>query len=307
MTVLVTGGAGFIGSHVVRFLLQQNQQVRIFDNLSTGKLENIEPVLDRVDLCEGDIRDPEAVEDAMASVDVVIHLAALVSVVQSLAEPLLTNEININGTLNVLEAARNMGVKRFVFASSAAVYGDVGIIPTPENAPTAPLSPYGLTKLMGEQYCAFYSNHYGLKSVALRFFNAYGPRQDPNSPYAAAVPIFMERLRHGQSITIYGDGEQSRDFVYVGDIARALWTAATAPGIAGEVFNVAYGQAITVNSLVQHMGVALGIQVDPIHAPARPGEIRTSFANVEKFARRAGFRANVDLQAGLRHIIKEWS
>lgn len=307
MTVLVTGGAGFIGSHVVRFLLQQNQQVRIFDNLSTGKLENIEPVLDRVDLCEGDIRDPEALEDAMDGVDVVIHLAAMISVVQSLAEPLLTNEININGTLNVLEAARNMGAKRFVFASSAAVYGDVPQVPTPENAPTAPLSPYGLTKLMGEQYCTFYSNHYGLKCVSLRFFNAYGPRQDPNSPYAAAVPIFMERLRRGQAVTIYGDGEQSRDFVYVGDMARALWTAATAPGIAGEVFNVAYGEAVTVNSLVQQMGVALGIQVDPIYAPARPGEIRSSCANVEKFARRTGFRANVDLQAGLRQIIKEWA
>lgn len=305
MTILVTGGLGFIGSHLVRWLVEQNQPVRVFDNVSSGNQNNLGPALGQVDLRVGDVRDVQALRDAIEGVDVVIHLAALISVVQSMAEPRLTHDINATGTLNVFEAARAVGARRCVLASSAAVYGNPAQVPTPEDTPLDPLSPYGLTKQMGEQYGQLYSQQYGLPCVSLRFFNVYGPRQDPKSPYAAAVPIFLDRIRQGQQPVIYGDGEQSRDFVFVGDIVRALWTAGTAPGLGGEVFNVARGEATTVNELVERLGEAVGIAVQPRHAAERPGEIRNSCAVVERFAKRAGFRAKTDLQTGLTQTVNE--
>lgn len=302
--ILVTGGAGFIGSHLVRSLVDAGESVRVFDNLSSGHAHHLDPLREHIDVQIGDVRDADAVAAAVEGVDLVIHLAALISVVQSVAEPRLTHEINVTGALNVFEAARGARVRRVVLASSAAVYGDPAQVPTPEDAPKAPLSPYGLSKLMGEQYGQLYSAQYGLECVSLRFFNVYGPRQDPKSPYAAAVPIFLDRMLTGEQPLIYGDGTQSRDFVYVGDIVRALWTAGTAPGLGGDVFNVARGEPTTVNDLVERLGEALGVDIAPRYAPPRPGEIRHSCADVAHFADRAGFRAATDLQTGLNELVR---
>ena len=305
MQVLVTGGAGFIGSHLVRWLVGQNHAVRVLDNLSTGRRAMLGPAEPAVELVIGDIRDPEVVRSAVAGVDLVFHLAAMVSVVQSVEQPLLAYEVNTIGTLNLLEAARHAGVRRVVQASSCAIYGNTERLPVGETEPPQPFSPYAATKLAAEQSGQLYTQLYGLDVVALRFFNVYGPRQDPNSPYAAAVPRFMAKLAAGQQPTIYGDGGQSRDFVFVDDIVSALWIAATAPAIAGEVFNVGRGEAISIRSLVDTIGDLLGVQIQPHFAAARAGEVRHSCANVAHFAERAGFRARVSLREGLAAIVKD--
>jgi len=229
MHILVTGGAGFIGSRVVEWLVDQGQNVRVLDNLSTGNMDNLRSSSAQIDLHVEDIRNAEAVRRAVAGVDRIIHLAALVSVAQSIAEPGLAHAINVTGTLHVLEAARTACVRRVVFASSCAVYGDPTRIPTDEHTPLHPLSPYALSKSVAEQYAQLYSDLYGLECVVLRFFNVYGPRQDPMSPYAAVVPRFIAALIAGEQPTIFGDGLQSRDFIYVDDIVRALWIGATTP------------------------------------------------------------------------------
>ena len=304
MRILVTGGAGFIGSHLVRWLLQANHSVRVLDNLSTGSRSMLGPAQDSVEMIVGDIRDLEAVHSAVAGVDLVFHLAAMVSVVQSVEQPLLAQSINATGSLHVLEAARKADVPRVIQASSCAVYGNCERLPIGESEPPQPSSPYAMTKLAAEQAGQLYTRLYGLEAVALRFFNVYGPRQDPNSPYAAVVPRFMATLHAQQQPTIYGDGLQSRDFIFVEDIVRGLWAAATAPGVAGEVFNVGRGERLSIRDLVDTIGDVLGVPIEPRFAPPRDGEIRHSLADVSRFAERAGFRARVGLRDGLAAMIE---
>lgn len=299
MQILVTGGAGFIGSHLVRWLCQEGHRVRVLDNLSTGKRERLAPVANRITFLEGDIRNLALVQDAMQGVEIVFHLAALVSVVQSVEEPILAHASNATGTLHVLEAARGAGVRRVVQMSSSAVYGATEHIPTDETIPPAPLSPYALTKLVAEQTGQLYTRLYGLETVALRGFNIYGPGQDPASPYAAVIPRFVAALRQSKQPTIYGDGHQSRDFVFVGDVVQAMWQAATGPGLAGEVFNIGRGEVCTVLELANLVGEAMGVVVAPTFAPPREGEIRHSCADVSRFAARAGYVAQTSLRQGL--------
>ena len=304
MQTLITGGAGFIGSHLVHMLVEQGHQIRILDNLSSGKAESLGSVREHVDLIIGDVRDPESIAQAAHGCQAMIHLAAMVSVVQSVEQPRVCYETNLIGTLNVLDAARRAKIQRVVLASTCAVYGDTEKLPVAEDDPTAPVSPYAAAKLAAEQACQLYSKLYDLEAVALRFFNVYGPRQDPASPYAAVVPRFIAALRAGKQPTIYGDGLQTRDFIAVSDIARALWTATTASNIAGQVFNVGRGESHSVLDLVEAIGELLGMEVQPQFAPARAGEVRHSRADVSRFAEQAGFRAQLSLIDGLAAMLK---
>ncbi len=303
MNILVTGGAGFIGSHLTHWLVDQGHHVRVLDNLSSGRPEMLGAAQDAVELIVGDICDLATVQTAVTGMHLVFHLAALVSVVESVDHPLRAQAINATGTLHVLEAARAAGVSRVVQASSCAVYGNTVCLPVSEAEPPRPLSPYALTKLAAEQAGQLYTSLYGLETVALRFFNVYGPRQDPASPYAAVVPRFIAALRAGQQPTIYGDGQQSRDFVFVGDIVRALWTAATTRGVAGAIFNVGSGANWSILELAQTIGRLLGVPVQPHFAPERSGEVRHSCADTTLFATRAGFHITTDLRQGLAETL----
>jgi nucleoside-diphosphate-sugar epimerase len=303
MHILVTGGAGFIGSHVVDWLVSQGHTVRVFDNLSTGREDNLRAHRTVIDMRVSDIRDRAAVQASVMGVDRIIHLAALVSVAEAMAQPELAHEINVTGTLHLLEAARAAGVQRVVLASSCAIYGDPKWIPTGEDTPANPISPYAVTKHIGEQYARLYNDLYGLECVVLRLFNVYGPRQDLTSPYAAVVPRFLAAVQASQRPTIFGDGQQSRDFIYVSDIVRALWIAATVHGIAGRSFNVGSGKACSILELVDRITSLLGIFVPPQFAPAREGEIRHSCADVTRFASQTGFYTSVDLPTGLATML----
>jgi nucleoside-diphosphate-sugar epimerase len=298
---LVTGGAGFIGSHVVRALLDAGAEVRVLDNFSTGARENLEGL--DVEVRVGDIRDAEACGRACEGVDVAFHLAAYISVPGSVADPVLADSINVTGAMNVLLAARDRGARRLVFSSSAAVYGDTPIVPTPEDTLPKPLSPYGLEKLYGEHLARLFFELYGLETVCLRYFNVYGPRQNPRSEYAAVIPKFIERLLAGQTPTIYGDGGQTRDFLFVEDVARANLLAAEAQGVAGEVFNVAGGSAISVNELAEALARAVGSSRAAEHGPARAGDIRHSCADTSKARRRLGFEPRFGLADGLARTV----
>lgn len=299
MNILVTGGAGFIGSHLVEWLVRQGHRVRVLDDFSTGRRERLAALPSPVELITGDIRDFGIVQAAAEEVECIFHLAAMVSVSESIERPLDAEAINAMGTLHVLEAARQAGTRRVVQASSCAVYGNSESLPINEEETPDPLSPYAATKLAAECLGRLYTRLYETEAVALRFFNVYGPRQDPGSPYAAVVPRFIAALQSGSQPTIYGDGGQSRDFVFVGDIVRALWTAATTPGAAGGIFNVGRGESCTILELAQLIGEQLGVQVQPKFALARGGEVRHSCADVSLFAQRAGFRAKVSLRDGL--------
>lgn len=305
MKILVTGGAGFIGSHLVRWLVEQGHRVRVLDNFSTGRRESLAPVRSAIEIIAGDIRDYALVLAATHDNELIIHLAAMVSVVQSVQQPLEAQAINATGSLNVLEAARQAGVQRVVQASSCAIYGNTEQLPVSEAHTPEPLSPYATTKLAAEQAGQLYSQLYGVATVALRFFNVYGPRQDPASPYAAVVPRFIRALRNGEQPTIYGDGQQSRDFIFVGDIVRALWAAGTMPGIGGKVYNVGRGEAYAVLDLAHMIGELLGVGVQPHFAPTRDGEVRHSCADVTRFAQQAGFQAQASLYEGLQATIME--
>src|SRR4051812_13130561 len=300
MTVLVTGGAGFIGSHVVERLLAAGREVRVLDNLSSGRRENLTGA-GEAELIEGDVRDRPAVAGALAGCEAVVHLAALVSVQASIADPLASQAINVAGTLNVLLEAHAAGVRRVVFASSAAVYGPHVELPAREDAAPAPISPYGADKLAGEGYCSALGEVLGLETVVLRYFNVFGPRQDPGSEYAAVIPKFVEAFRAGRPPTIFGDGEQSRDFVSVADVARANLLALDATE-AGFTANVARGEPVTLNELVAALRELTGSDLQAVHAGPRPGDIRHSTAAVEVAERALGFRAEVSLADGLREL-----
>jgi UDP-glucose 4-epimerase len=302
---LVTGGAGFIGSNLVHALLRQGMRVRVFDDLSTGRLVNLEDLLGDLEVVEGDVRDAEAVLAATQGCAVVFHQAAIPSVARSVADPVATNEANVTGTLNVLLAARDAGVQRVVFASSSSVYGNAPEMPVHEDLPCRPISPYGVSKLAGERYLQAFWESYELPTVALRYFNVFGPRQNPRAEYAAVVPRFVTAALEGTPATIFGDGEQARDFTYVGDVVQAnLHAADSTPDAWGRVFNVACGDRHTVNQLLAAVQEAAGgPAVPPVHEPARAGDVRESHAAIHAAERVLGYSPEYGFTDGLRRTV----
>lgn len=302
---LVTGGAGFIGSHIAEELATKDFFVRIVDNFLTGKEENIASFLDTVELLRGDIRDLELCREAVKDVDYVLHQAALPSVPRSVEDPLLTNAINIKGTLNILLASKETSVKKVVFASSSSVYGDDEHLPKKEGLEGNPLSPYAVTKLAGEKYCQVFSEIYGLPTVCLRYFNVFGPRQDPFSQYAAVIPNFITRLISDEAPTIHGDGEQSRDFTYVANVVEANLQAAHVADVSGQIFNLGNGVRTTVNGLAKTLTELIGKNIEPKHEEERPGDVRHSFADITKAESLLNYAPRVSLKDGLLRTI-EW-
>lgn len=303
---LVTGGAGFIGSHIVEALLRQGESVRVVDNFSTGRPENLRGFVHRIELITGDVSDPSVARAAMQGVEVVFHQAALPSVPRSIRDPLGSHAANANGTLQLLEAARHAGVSRFVYAASSSAYGDTPTLPKIEDMPTNPRSPYAVSKLTGEYYAQAYHRVYGLETVCLRYFNIFGPRQDPESPYAAVIPKFAAELLAGRPPVINGDGEQTRDFTYIDNAVAANLLAAAAPAeAAGQVFNVACGQRVSLNTLVKMLQAETGVRVAPKFAPERPGDVRDSLASIEKAKRILGYEPEVSLKEGLAFTVAD--
>lgn len=302
MKMLVTGGAGFIGSNLADALVKAGHRVRILDNFATGRRENLAAVAGAVELLEGDLRDPTIVEGAVRDIEVVFHQAALASVARSLEDPATTHAVNATGTLMVLLAARRAGVRRVVYASSSSVYGDSPTLPKREDMPTQPKSPYAVSKLTGEQYCQVFACTLGPETVSLRYFNIFGPRQDPTSPYAAVIAKFFAAMRRGEPPVIFGDGRQSRDFTSVENAVQANVLAATAPQISGEVINVACGARVTLLELVEHLNRLLGKRLEPVFAPPRPGDVRHSQADLTRASALLGYRPTVDLAEGLARL-----
>ncbi len=300
---LVTGGAGFIGSHLAARLAMRGDAVRIFDNFSTGHNANVIAIGGRVEIVRGDLRSEEAVRRAMDGVSVVFHQAADPSVPRSIDDPRTCYDINVLGTLNVLLAARDAGVRRVVFASSCAVYGDSPILPKSEQLAPEPASPYAASKLAGEELCTVFARVWGLETVSLRYFNVYGPRQDPKSAYAPVIPRFLQALLRGERPVIYGDGGQTRDFVYVGDVVQANLLAAEAPGIAGRVFNIAAGRSVSLYQLLLLMADLLGVPPKAEHLPPRPGDVRHSAADIRAARQALGYEPMVRLEEGLQSTI----
>ncbi len=296
--LLVTGGGGFIGSNIVRALVARGDEARVFDSFATGRRENLADIPD-VEVIEGDIRDPAALQGAMAGVDVVLHQAALPSVGRSVRDPIASNEANVAGTLNVLVAARDRGIKRVVCASSSSVYGDTPTLPKVETMAPSPLSPYAVSKLAGEQYCAVFHRLWGLETVALRYFNVFGPNQDPSSDYAAVIPLFMTALARGERPLVHGDGAQSRDFTYVDNVVQANLRAAEAPNIGGEVFNVACGERHSLLDLIRALNGIFGTDLEPRFDDPRPGDVKHSLADISKARRLLGYDPPVSFQEGL--------
>lgn len=306
MKCLVTGVAGFIGSHLAERLLAEGHAVRGVDNFLSGKEENLAPLRSAVDFVEGDVRDAALVSKLTEGVDWVFHLAALVSVPRSVEDPALAHDHNVNGTVNVLLAARERQVKKAVFASSAAVYGDDYELPCVESAPPAPASPYALHKWTGEQYAALFHRIYGLPAVCLRFFNVFGPRQDFLSPYGAAIPKLLEKILQGERPVVHGDGEQTRDFIHVDDVVSGLVLAAqSSPEAEGQVFNLGYGKRVSINQLVDKMLELLGSDLRPQHGPPRPGDVRHSQADVSRARQVIRFQPSGDALTGLVRAI-DW-
>jgi len=302
---LVTGGAGFIGSHIAEELATKGFLVRIVDNFLTGKEENISSFLDRIELIRGDIRDLELCREVVKDVDYVLHQAALPSVPRSVEDPLLTNAINIEGTLNILLASRDASAKKVVFASSSSVYGDDEHLPKKEGLEGNPLSPYAITKLTGEKYCQVFSEIYGLATVCLRYFNVFGPRQDPFSQYAAVIPNFITRLLSDKAPIIHGDGEQSRDFTHVANVVEANLQAALAPDVSGQVFNLGNGVQTSVNGLAKTLTELTKKDIEPVHEDERPGDVKHSFADISKAEALLNYKPRVSLEDGLLRTI-EW-
>ena len=304
-STLVTGGAGFIGSAIARALLARGDKVRVLDNFFSGKRENLADVARDVELIEGDVRDGAAVARACAGVEVVFHEAAIPSVPRSLADPLASNDANITGTLNLLHEAKRAGVRRVVYAASSSAYGDTPTLPKIETMTPAPLSPYAVSKLAGEHYCAVFAGAYGLETVSLRYFNVFGARQDPKSEYAAVIPRFVTAGLVGKGVTIFGDGTQSRDFCYIDNTVEANLAAASAPaaGASGRVFNVACGAATSLNDVVKMIGEALGKSIPVTYAQARVGDVKHSLADIAAARSALGYKAAVSFQEGLRRSI----
>ena len=302
---LVTGGCGFIGSHLVEALVQKGERVRVFDNCSTGKAKNIAHVKDQIEFVDGDLRELDAVHQAVAGVDYVFHQGARPSVARSVADPILSNSVNINGTLNLLVAARDAKVKRVVYAASSSAYGNIPTLPRSETLSPQPASPYAITKYVGECYCRVFTQVFGLETVALRYFNIFGPRQDPTSQYSAVIPKFIHNYLHGNSPAIEGDGEQSRDFTYIANAVHANLLACHAEGVAGEVFNIGCGQQTSINKLASLIGEMMGTDVKPIYTSSRPGDVQHSRADIRKAQQLLGYEPKVELKTGLHRTI-DW-
>ena len=300
--VLVTGGGGFIGSNLVRALLERGDEVRVLDNFSTGNRANLVGL--DIEVMEGELRSYERVHNAVRGVEIVFHLGALGSVPRSVQDPLTSSAVNVEGTLNVLLAARDSGVRRVIYSSSSSVYGSTGDLPRTEPMPADPISPYGVAKLAAERYCVSFSRVYdSFESVVLRYFNVFGPRQSPFSQYAAVVPRFIDAIAAGRPITIEGDGEQSRDFTYVANVVDASLRAAVAEGASGRIFNIAAGQPISVNAVADAIGRILDKPVQRIHVPTRAGDIRDSWADLTAAREVLGFEPLVGLEEGLQHTV----
>ncbi|MEI7894244.1 MAG: SDR family oxidoreductase [Myxococcales bacterium] len=302
MKALITGGAGFIGSHIAQRLLEAGCEVVAYDNLSSGKRDNLKGL--DVELVEADIRDRSRLDVAMAGVDMVFHEAAIVSVPYSVEHPEQTHDVNIAGTLNVLQAARKAGVRRVVFACSAAVYGEEPSLPKREVMAPEPVSPYGIEKITGEYYMQVFSKLYGIEAVSLRYFNVFGPRQDPRSPYSGVISVFVERALRGERATVFGDGLQSRDFVYVANVAEANWLAATKAGIGGRAYNIGCGVRTTLNDLLAMLGRVLGHPVDATYAATRTGDIRDSVADIGRAREELGYEPRVKVEEGLERLLE---
>ncbi|HRR98465.1 MAG TPA: SDR family oxidoreductase [Candidatus Syntrophosphaera sp.] len=305
MKYLVTGGAGFIGSNLVRKLLEMNEDVRILDNFATGKRENVLPYIDNPHLTviEGDLRSFHIVRTAVKGVDYILHQGALPSVPRSINDPITTNDVNILGTLNILEAAKEFGVKRVVCASSSSIYGNSETLPKVETMPVNPMSPYALTKYAQERYCQIYYNLYGLETVALRYFNVFGPNQDPTSQYSAVIPKFIKLMSEDKEPVIYGDGTQSRDFTYVDNVVYANLLACNAEKAAGEVINVACGESYMLLELVKMINEILGKNIEPKFDLERPGDVKHSCAGIDKAKELLGYGVKVDFKEGLARTI----
>lgn len=299
MHYLVTGGAGFIGSNIVEELVKRGEKVRVLDNFSTGKRENLKEFENEIELIEGDIRSYHIVRQAVEGVDIVLHQAALPSVPRSINDPITTNEVNVTGTLNMLDAAKEAKVKKFIFASSSSVYGDTPELPKREDMTPNPLSPYAVSKLAGEKYCQVFAKVYGLHTVILRYFNVFGPRQDPNSQYSAVIPKFIKLISENKRPVIYGDGTQTRDFTYVSNVVEANILAATKDCEPGLVMNCACGEQIQLNYLVDQINLLLGKNIKPIYAPPRKGEIKHSYGDIELISAKLNYKALYKFNEGL--------
>ena len=304
-TYVVTGGAGFIGSHIAERLLREGHTVRIVDNFSSGKEENIAHLSGDLEVFRASITDREALDRAFAGADYVFHQAALPSVPRSIADPISTNEANVTGTLMVLLAARDAGVKRVIYAASSSAYGDIEGDFKREDMPPKPMSPYGVSKLAGEYYCQAFTEVYGLETVCLRYFNVFGPRQDETSQYSAVIPLFIAAMLRGQQPTIYGDGLQSRDFTYIDNVVHGNLLGAKAPNVAGMTMNLATGGQVTLLELVDKLNRLLGTSIEPVHAEPRPGDIKHSRADISLAREYLDFTPVVDFDAGLARTL-EW-
>lgn len=302
---LVTGGAGFIGSNIVEELVRRGEKVRVLDNFSTGKRENLRSFLDKIELVEGDIRDKSSLDKALTDIDYVSHQAALRSVAKSVEDPFQTNDVNVFGTLNLLVAARDHRIKRVVYASSSSAYGDAKKFPQKESDPAVPISPYGVSKLAAENYCVTFAKTFGLETVSLRYFNVFGPRQNPESKYSAVIPMFIFKMLKGESPIVDWDGKQSRDFTYVKNVVEANLAACTVSGISGDVFNAACGTTTTVIEIVNGINKILGTDIKPEYAPRRPGDVRKTYASIEKIKTLLKIKKLIQFEEGLLRTV-EW-
>ena len=302
-TYLVTGGAGFIGSHIVTALVERGDRVKVLDNLSTGSRQNLAPLADRIELLEGDLLDETVVEQAVTGAEVVYHQAALASVPRSVEKPLETHAACVTGTLHVLDAARRAGVRRVIYAGSSSAYGNQPKMPKCESDLPNPLSPYAAAKLAGEYYCRAFTESYGLETVVIRYFNVFGPRQDPNSEYSAVIPKFVTAMLAGQRPTVFGDGRQSRDFTFIDNVVAGNLAAEHAPGAVGRVFNIACGQQFSLLELIVSINRVLGTNVEPQFAPPRAGDVRESLADIAAAREVLGYEPTVDFDEGLRRSI----
>jgi len=301
---LITGGGGFIGSNITRYLVERGEKVRILDNFSTGKRENLAGLEGKIELVEGDIREVFTVVRSLEGIDYILHQAALPSVPRSVADPLTTNNVNLIGTLNLLEAAKDFPIKRLVIASSSSVYGDTDSLPKKESLTPAPLSPYAASKLAVEYYAKVFHNVYGVESVILRYFNIFGPNQDPTSQYSAVVPKFITSILQDKPVTIFGDGEQSRDFTFVDNVVSANILAAKADSISGEVINIASGVETTVNELIETIETIVGKKAKRVYLAERAGDVKHSLADISKAKKLLGYSVTTDLKRGLKKSIE---
>ena len=302
--ILVTGGAGFIGAHIVQRLVKEGHRVRVVDNLSTGNLRRLTDVISTIEFTEADLADPLVCDRVVDGIEYVVHQAAIPSVQRSIRDPITSNCANITATLNLLESCRNQGVRRLVYAASSSAYGDTAVLPKREDMPPNPLSPYALQKFVGERYCGLYHDLYGLETVSLRYFNVFGPGQDPNSEHSAVIPKFIKGLLAFQPLIVFGDGEQSRDFTYVENVVQANIAALHAEGAVGRVFNIAYGERISLNTLIGTLERIIGVKAKVKFEPTRNGDVRHSLADIHLARSILGYEPNVGVEQGLKKTVE---